>query len=94
MQRIGSAIGIAVVSSVLFGVANLAGVAGEIKERVAAAVKEGTYATPELAGEAISRMVLESHFMDGATIAMFVSAIFALVALVLVFALPKRVNLH
>ena len=94
MQRIGSAIGIAVVSSVLFGVANLTGVAGEIKEKVTAALKAGTYASPDVAGEAISKIVLASHFTEAATIAMFVSAVFALAALALVFTLPKRVQLH
>ncbi|MGV8895586.1 MAG: MFS transporter [Rhodoglobus sp.] len=94
MQRIGSAIGIAVVSSVLFGVTNLAGVGGEIRQKVAAALEAGTYASPELAGEAISKIVLEAHFMEGATVAMFVSAMFAVAALALVFTLPKRVQLH
>ncbi|MBG6054628.1 EmrB/QacA subfamily drug resistance transporter [Salinibacterium sp. CAN_S4] len=94
MQRIGSAIGIAVVSSVLFAVANLGGVADEIKQKVGEALKAGTYATPELAGEAISKIVLAAHFTEAATVAMFVSACFALVALALVFTLPKRVQLH
>jgi EmrB/QacA subfamily drug resistance transporter len=94
MQRIGSAVGIAVVSSVLFGVANLAGVGEEIKAKVVAAITAGTYATPQEAGDAISRMVLAAHFGDAATVAMLVSAIFALVALALVFVLPKRVSLN
>ncbi len=94
MQRVGSAIGIAVVSSVLFGVANLAGIAGEVKEQVAAALKAGTYTTPQLAGEAISKIVLASHFTEAATMAMFVSTVFALVALALVFALPRRMHRH
>ncbi|WP_309617575.1 DHA2 family efflux MFS transporter permease subunit [Salinibacterium sp.] len=94
MQRIGSAIGIAVVSSVLFGVANLTGVAAEIRQKVAAALQAGSYDTPQLAGEAISKMVLTAHFTEAATVAMFVSALFALVALALVFTLPKRVQLH
>jgi EmrB/QacA subfamily drug resistance transporter len=94
MQRIGSAIGIAVVSSVLFAVANLGGVADEVERKVAEALQSGTYATPELAGEAISKMVLAAHFTEAATVAMFVSACFALVALLLVFTLPKRVQLH
>jgi len=94
MQRIGSAIGIAVVSSVLFGVANLSGLADEIKTKVAAAIQAGTYASPAAAGEAISQALLASHFGEAATMAFFVSALFALVALTLVFVLPKRVNLH
>ena len=94
MQRIGSAIGIAVVSSVLFAVANLGGVADEVRQKVGAALKAGTYSTPELAGDAISKAVLATHFTDAATVAMFVSACFALVAFALVFTLPRRVQLH
>ena len=59
MQRIGSAIGIAVVSSVLFGM-----------------------------------LAQSGDFVSAATVAMFVSASFALVSLALVFTLPKRVSLH
>jgi EmrB/QacA subfamily drug resistance transporter len=94
MQRVGSAIGIAVVSSVLFGIANLSGLSAEIKSKVAAAMQAGTYASPQLAGEAISKASLATHFMDAATVSMFVSVLFALASLALVFALPKRVNLH
>lgn len=94
MQRIGSAIGIAVVSSVLFGVANLSGIGDEIKAKVIEAIKAGTYATPQEAGDAISKAVLAAHFGDAATVALFVSAIFALTAVALVFVLPKRVSLH
>lgn len=94
MQRIGSAIGIAVVSSVLFGVANLSGLAEEIKTKVAAAMQAGSYPSPAAAGEAISKAVLATHFGQAATMALLVSAIFALVSLSLVFVLPKRVSLH
>ena len=94
MQRIGSAIGIAVVSSVLFGVANLPSLTSEIATKVANAMKEGLYTSPELAAKAISKASLATHFGDAATMALLVSAIFAVVAVVLVFALPKRVNLH
>ncbi|MFM9919982.1 MFS transporter [Lacisediminihabitans sp. H27-G8] len=102
MQRIGSAIGIAVVSSVLFGVANLAGLKTEIADKVAKALpeamKSGDYATPAAAAKAlgsqISQSSLATHFGDAATVSMLVSAIFAIVALALVFTLPKRVNLH
>ncbi len=93
-QRIGSAIGIAVVSSVLFGVANLASLGDEIKTKVAAAMQAGTYPSAQAAGEAISKAALAAHFGDAATMALFVSALFALVSLLLVFVLPKRVNLH
>ncbi|MDF1479676.1 MFS transporter [Leifsonia sp. H3M29-4] len=94
MQRIGSAIGIAVVSSVLFGVANLSAVADEISARVGTALADGLYSSPEAAGEAISAMVLAEHFGPAATVAMLVSAILALVAAALVFVLPKRVRTH
>ncbi len=94
MQRIGSAIGIAVVSSVLFGVANLSSITGEVKDTVAAGMKDGTYRDPVAAAKEVAKQLLASHFDQAATIAMFVSAIFAVVAFALVFALPKRVNLH
>jgi EmrB/QacA subfamily drug resistance transporter len=94
MQRIGSAIGIAVVSSVLFGVANLAGMGEEIKAKIAEAMKAGTYASPEAAADAISSAALAAHFGEAATAALLVSAAFAVISLALVFTLPKRVNLH
>lgn len=94
MQRIGSAIGIAVVSSVLFAVADLGSVGEEIKAQTAAAVQNGVFATPAAAGEAISQLVLAEHFTAAATVAMFVSAMFALVSIALVFVLPKRVSLQ
>ncbi|MES2093884.1 MAG: MFS transporter [Actinomycetota bacterium] len=102
MQRVGSAIGIAVVSSVLFGVANLSGLKTEVAEKVAKAIpdamKSGDFATPAAAAKAlgsrISQSSLATHFGDAATASMLVSAIFALIALALVFALPKRVDLH
>lgn len=102
MQRVGSAIGIAVVSSVLFGVANLSSLSGEISAKVTkampAAMQSGDYATPAAAAKALaaqfSKSGLENHFGDAATMAFLVSAIFALVAVGLVFVLPKRVSLH
>ncbi len=94
MQRIGSAIGIAVVSSVLFGVANLSSITGEVKDGVAAGMKDGTYHDPAAAAKELAKQLLATHFDQAATIAMFVSAIFAVVAFCLVFVLPKRVNLH
>ncbi|QCB51560.1 DHA2 family efflux MFS transporter permease subunit [Rhodococcus sp. PAMC28707] len=63
MQRIGSAVGIAVIGSVLFGNLTITG--------------------PD---------TVASGFMHGASIAMSVSAAFGVVALLLVFALPKRVD--
>ncbi len=63
MQRIGSAVGIAVIGSVLFGSLNITG--------------------PD---------TVASGFMHAASVAMAVSASFGVVALLLVFALPKRVD--
>jgi Na+/melibiose symporter-like transporter len=94
MQRVGSAIGIAVVSSVLFGVANLSSISGEIKDKVAAGMKDGTYHDPAAAAKELSKHLLATHFGTAATSAMLISAIFAVVAFGLVFFLPKRVNLH
>ena len=102
MQRVGSAIGIAVVSSVLFGVANLASLKGEISAKVAdalpAALRSGEFSSPAAAaqslGASISKSSLATHFGDAATTSMLVSAVFALIAVALVFTLPKRVNLH
>jgi len=90
MQRIGSAIGIAVIGSVLFGVANLTGLTAEIQHKVAAAMQAGTYSSPTVAAAAISKASLATHFTDAATSAIGVSVIFSLVAFALVFALPKR----
>lgn len=65
MQRVGSAVGIAVIGSVLFG------------SLVVTGPGPGALATA---------------FTNSATLAMAVSAAFSVVALVLVFALPKRVT--
>ncbi len=102
MQRIGSAIGIAVVSSVLFGVADLGGLGTEIKNKVTAALpaamQSGKYDSPAAAAKALGThfkdAALATHFGDAATAALMVSAIFAVVSFALVFTLPKRVNLH
>ncbi len=94
MQRIGSAIGIAVVSSVLFGVANLASISGEVKDRVAAGMQSGKYHDAAAAAKEISANLLATHFGNAATVALLVSAIFAIISFGLVFFLPKRVNLH
>ncbi|MEB0004069.1 MFS transporter [Cryobacterium sp. 10S3] len=67
MQRVGAAVGIAVIGSVLFG--NLV-VAGPGKDALASA------------------------FTTAATDAMAVSAAFSVLALLLVFVLPKRVDAH
>ncbi|NEM90499.1 MFS transporter [Galbitalea soli] len=66
VQRIGSAIGIAVIGSVLFSVADL--------------------------GTVRSKADLATHFANGSTAALGVSVAFSVLALLLVFALPKRVS--
>lgn len=68
MQRIGSAIGIAVISSILFAQVE--------------------------AFDITSQSDVALAFGQASTVSMAVSAIFAIVAFVLVFALPKRVSLH
>jgi EmrB/QacA subfamily drug resistance transporter len=65
MQRIGSAVGIAVVGSVFFGSINVTGPGED---------------------------ALASAFGDAAAAGLLLSAIFAVVAFVLVFALPRRVS--
>jgi EmrB/QacA subfamily drug resistance transporter len=92
MQRIGSAIGIAVIGSVLFGIANLTALPAEIHTKVAAAMQAGTYSSPTAAAAAISKSSLATHFTTAAAGAMGVSVIFAVVAFGLVFALPRRVS--
>jgi EmrB/QacA subfamily drug resistance transporter len=92
MQRIGSAIGIAVIGSVLFGVANLSGLTTEVSSKVAAALSAGTYTNPQVAASAISKASLATHYTDAAAAAMGVSVLLALVALVLVFTLPRRLS--
>lgn len=82
IQRIGSAIGIAIIGSVLFG------------SLVISRPAPPTDKTPEAVG-AFTKALAENiatGFTDAAAKAMLVSAIFALVAFALVFALPKRVN--
>ena len=85
-QRIGSAIGIAVIGSVLFGVAHLSTVGADVK----AGLADGSYATPAAA----TAGTLAAHFGPAAADALAVSAAFAVIAFLLVFALPKRVSLH
>jgi EmrB/QacA subfamily drug resistance transporter len=85
-QRIGAAIGIAVIGSVLFGMAKLDAVGDDIT----AGLMSGLYANPDAAATA----VLADHFGPAATTALGVSASFALLAFALVFTLPKRVSLH
>jgi EmrB/QacA subfamily drug resistance transporter len=97
MQRVGSAIGIAVVGSVLFGVADLTSIKGQVTTKVAAAMKDGHFASAQAAqtaakalGSSLGKSELATHFMSAAAAAMAVSAIFALVAFGLVFVLPRK----
>ncbi len=85
-QRIGAAIGIAVIGSVLFGIAKLDTIGADIK----AGLMDGTYTDPKVASAA----VLADHFGPASTVALGVSAAFAILSFALVFTLPKRVNLH
>jgi fucose permease len=68
MQRLGTAIGVAVIASVLFD-----------------AVKIGPTSTPA---------IISAEFKTGATNAMLWSTILAVVAFVLVFSLPRRIQLN
>lgn len=86
MQRIGSAIGIAVIGSILFGIADLETIGSDIR----AGMMDGTFTSPELAAST----VLAAHFGPAATVALAVSAAFAVVAFALTFTLPKKVELH
>jgi EmrB/QacA subfamily drug resistance transporter len=79
LQRIGSAIGIAVISSVFFGTL---------------VIDEPTFSGQPSKAEvaaAVAKNVAEG-FGHSATIAMLLSAIFAVIAFFLVFALPKKVS--
>jgi hypothetical protein len=68
-QRVGSAIGVAIIGSILFGTLNF----GQGKP------------TAE---------IIANTFKDGAANAMLMSSVLAVVAFLLVFALPKRIQLH
>lgn len=79
LQRIGAAIGIAVIGTVLFG-----------------AIDDGALAqagqqTAQQHDPSIIAAALAQQFQHGAALALMTSAIFAVVAFLLVWALPKRV---
>ncbi|ARC58466.1 putative transport protein HsrA [Frondihabitans sp. 762G35] len=82
IQRIGSAIGIAVIGSVLFGAL------------VIPKAGKPTSNTPQAIADVKQAFAAEfaTNFTTAAAHAMLVSAIFAVVAFALVFALPKRVG--
>jgi EmrB/QacA subfamily drug resistance transporter len=84
IQRIGAAIGIAVVGSVLFGTLTI--------EKPAPPTSQTAAALAEVKRQAAANVA--TGFTDAAAHAMLVSAIFAVVAFALVFALPKRVDQH
>jgi EmrB/QacA subfamily drug resistance transporter len=84
VQRMGSAIGIAVVSSVLFALADLDSMGDDIGAAVGAGVGQ----------DAAVSSVLAEHFVPAATTSLALSAGFAIVAFALVFTLPKRVSLQ
>ncbi|WP_204249306.1 MFS transporter [Frondihabitans sp. PAMC 28766] len=82
IQRVGSAVGIAVIGSVLFG--------SLVVKAPAAPTSHTPAAIAAVKHEAAAN--LATGFTNASAHAMLVSAIFAVVAFALVFALPKRVN--
>jgi EmrB/QacA subfamily drug resistance transporter len=94
VQRIGSAIGIAVIGSVLFGTlpssfAPSKAEAAKIAQQHAA---DGSAAVKQALADLVSHN-LANGFGNSAAIALAVSAGFGVIAFVLVFALPRRVSL-
>ena len=95
MQRVGSAIGIAVIGSVLFG--QIPSSFAPSKAQTAKIAQEHAAGGADAIKHAIQQYVdhgLAVAFGNGAALAMMTSAIFAVAAFALVFALPKRVSLH
>ena len=93
VQRVGSAIGIAVIGSVLFG--NLPGSFAPTAAQTAAAAQAHGSEGKAAVTAAIQKVVdhnLAVGFAHSATLALAVSAVFAIAAFLLVFALPKRVS--
>jgi len=93
MQRVGSAIGIAVIGSVLFG--NLPKDFGPTSAQAAAAAQAHGAQGSDAVKAAIQKIVdhnLAVGFGHASTLALAVSAIFAIAAFCLVFVLPKRVS--
>jgi hypothetical protein len=93
MQRVGSAIGIAVIGSVLFG--NLPSSFAPTAAQAAAAAQAHGAEGSDAIKAAIQKIVdhnLAVGFGHAATLALAVSAIFAIASFALVFALPKRVS--
>ena len=92
MQRVGSAIGIAVIGSVLFGIADLDSIGAEAKKKVIAAMTSGKYTSVAHAKSVIGHQLLATHFTDAAAGAIGVSVLFSVAAFVLVFALPRKLQ--
>ena len=92
-QRVGSAIGIAVIGSVLFG--NLPSSFAPTAAQAAAAAQAHGAEGSDAIKAAIQKIVdhnLAVGFGHAATLALAVSAIFAIASFCLVFVLPKRVS--
>jgi EmrB/QacA subfamily drug resistance transporter len=92
MQRVGSAIGIAVIGSVLFGTLV---VAKPTSSQIADAGQKYGATGAAAVKRAIQTIVehnLATGFGTSAALAMLVSAVFALAAFLLVFTLPKKVS--
>jgi EmrB/QacA subfamily drug resistance transporter len=94
MQRIGSAIGIAIIGSILFG--QLPPSFAPSRSQTAEIAREHAAGGPDAVRHAIRQYVdhqLATSFGHGAALAMLMSAVFAVCAFLLVFALPKKVSL-
>ena len=92
MQRIGSAVGIAVIGSVLFGALTIAKpTAAQIADAAKKHGAEGAQAVKTAITEIVQHNVAVG-FTHSAATAIAVSAAFALVAFFLVFTLPKRIS--
>ncbi|MHA7984256.1 MFS transporter [Rathayibacter sp. CAU 1779] len=95
MQRIGSAVGIAIIGSVLF--AQLPSSFAPSKAKAAEIAQQHAAGGSDAIKHAIQQYVdhgLAVAFGDGAALAMLTSSAFAVAAFLLVFALPKKVSLH
>ncbi len=83
----------------LFGVADLNSIKGQVTNKVATEMKHGHFASAQAAGAAakslassIAKSELATHFMTAAAAAIAVSALFALIAFGLVFVLPRKLD--
>ena len=92
MQRLGSAVGIAVIGSVFFGALSVAKpTAAQIADAAKKHGADGTQAIKAAITDIVQHNVAVG-FTHSAAAAIAVSAAFALVAFFLVFALPKRLS--